>query len=181
MRTSASTPLLLLSCLALIGCTKDGPDEVGDDSTSSEDADTSDSGDGDTSDDDTGPGDCDPWQLICDHTGGMQAAMDCGIVTPNDDVAAWQAAHQCAIDAVAATSAFKVMGQSYGIDSLLSDAYGAIEGIVYGPVWLSHDSLGPYAEIRNCMAIFAEPNCSVEVGNLCLGCIEPSEETLLCE
>jgi len=50
------------------------------------------------------------WQLVCDLVDDMGPLIDCGVVTPADDDAAWQAAQQCALEAVAMTAALCQVG-----------------------------------------------------------------------
>ena len=78
------------------------------------------------------------------------------------------------------TQGFKVMGQAYGIDSLITDGYGAFEGESYGPVHIHHDDFGA-RESYSCSTIDQEPECVVAVGQLCLRCVDPSEPTPLCD
>lgn len=165
----------------------DSTSSTGDTSTSTSTDDTGSTGDtgsGDTdtgdSSGETGPPACEPWQLICEFTGDTPDQIDCGIVGDNDDLASWQAAAECALDAAAMQVGFKVMGQVGGIDSILSQAYGAPTGGIWAPVHVFHDSFGPSATRYDCADIDDEPGCQVSVGDLCLRCVDAGEPELVC-
>ena len=141
--------------------------------------DTGETGDGD-GDPNNNPNCDDPWMMLCEYAGGEGNQLDCGLVTEADDDAAWQAAHDCAIEAVGMQVGFKVMGQAHGIDSLLSWAYGALEGETYQPLTFLYDDWGPTANYSECADIDKEPGCKIEVGDLCLRCVDASEPQLIC-
>ena len=199
MHTHVLIATSVLLC-ASIACTDDGNSETtqGSETSISTDPGTTEStGDptdtdtdtGDTTDTETGDGDgdpnnnpnCDdPWAMLCEYTGGEGNQLDCGWVTEADDAAAWEAAHQCAIDSATMQIGFKVMAQAQGVDSLLSWGYGALEGESYQPLTFLHDEWGPTANYSECTNVDKKPGCQADVGDLCLRCVDPSPPILIC-
>jgi hypothetical protein len=131
---------------------------------------------------DVGGGDCDFETIVCDAADASKVPpIDCGFVTLDDDVAAWQAAHTCATEAFAAQSAVKVIWQRQGIDSLVYAALVGFVGESYGIARYDYDSFGePMAQVHRCGAVVTLDDCAVGVGEMCLVCTDPGDVEPLC-
>lgn len=108
---------------------------------------------------------------------------DCGHVTPDDSLADWQAAHDCAVQHATAGEGFLVVADLEGIDSLPQLAFIGMQGESYATSRFPADTGGIDAG-----TLFEEPgaglealaDCEVAVGELCLGLVTPGELVQLC-
>lgn len=136
----------------------------------------------------TGAPVCDLDAAACELAASNGAYEDCGTVDPtDDDAAAWQAAHDCAITAAKEQRAFKVIFWLQGIDSEVGLAYASILGESYGITQFSFDSdpcggggCGPVISASSCQGLVAVPDCTVEPGNPCLTCADPGPSPQVC-
>jgi hypothetical protein len=132
----------------------------------------------------TGPeciGGCALEALACHAANfGNEVAIDCGLVTLGDDLATWQAAHDCARDAFEAGAAAFVIAQVQGFDSLLLDALLRSND----PTQIAHlhyDGWGTGGTLAYlCDDIAVVPDCEVYVGNICLECVAAQSTTFEC-
>lgn len=133
--------------------------------------------------DDTGPGvepPCGFGPTLEMLAMGKTEPTDCGTVTLDDDVAAWQAASDCAAMAAGLQQAFYVAFQLPSDDSLIFDGYYGTVGIVYGLGNLYTDTFGdPMLQSRSCVDVTTLDGCMLDVGVHCLECVEAGEVTPL--
>ena len=122
--------------------------------------------------------------------GGIAGALgdeveDCGVVVFLDDAAAWQAAHDCALAAATEQRAFTMIAYFDGVDHILGVAYVAQRNRPYSPWKLFLDSESscpdcpPEVNIADC-TVMATPDCTVEPGNVCLGCVDEQRGSAYC-
>lgn len=131
---------------------------------------------------------CSLEQAATDLAASNGEFEDCGTVTPwDDDTAAWQAAHDCAIAATKEQRAFKVITWLQGIDSDVGEAYASILGRSYGVTRFHFDSdpcggggCGPVLSASTCDGLIPVANCTVEPGNACLTCVDAGEFAQVC-
>lgn len=135
---------------------------------------------------DTGPGvepPCGFGPTLAMLAMGKTDPLDCGTVTLDDDVTAWQAASDCAASAAVAQEGFLVAFQLPSVDSLVFAGYYGVVGLVYGTGRLYTDTLGdlgePWFSSTTCMSIVATVGCVVDVGQHCLECVDSSPQTAL--
>jgi hypothetical protein len=57
----------------------------------------------------------------------------------------------------------------------------ALAGESYAPLHIDYDDYGPTASLYGCASIEEENGCQVDVGELCLRCVDATAPTLLCE
>lgn len=108
---------------------------------------------------------------------------DCGTLTLDDPLAAWQAAHDCALDHATMGNGFRLVADGQGIDSVVKVAYLGVQGFAYAVSRFSADSGG-----IDPGSLFEQPGdgleavdaCVVAVGELCLGVTAPGETVQLC-
>jgi len=115
---------------------------------------------------------------LCMLATGKTDPVDCGIVTLDDDAAAWQAASECAASRAAMQSAFKVAFQQPSDDSLIFDGYYGVVGIVYGLGRIYTDTFGdPMLGSYSCTDVVPSPDCVPDpaVGRHCLECLDEGE------
>ena len=125
---------------------------------------------------------CDFETIVCDDAEGSKVPpVDCGFVTLADDLEAWRTAHQCASEALADETAVKVLWEEQGTDSIL---YGALVGFVgesYAISEYGYDSWGePLVWSRVCENGVSSDDCTVAVGEMCLGCAGVGLSTSVC-
>lgn len=126
----------------------------------------------------TGPvDDCSLENHAAAIAGAFGEFEDCGVVGVKDDVAAWQAAHDCAAAAASEQRAFALITYLMGIDSQIGAGYVAQGPMPYRSFKLHFDSdpcggggCGSVVSITDCKAITAVPGCTVEPGTVCLSC-----------
>ncbi len=131
---------------------------------------------------------CDLEAAACELAETNGAYEDCGTVDPtDDDAAAWQAAHDCAITAAKEQRAFKVIFWLQGIDSQVGLAYASILGESYGitQFWFDSDpcgggGCGPVISAASCEGLVATADCTVEPGNPCLTCATQGPSAQVC-
>ena len=136
----------------------------------------------------TGAPVCELDAAACELAESNGEFEDCGTVDPlDDDTAAWQAAHDCAVKAAKEQRAFKVIFWLQGIDSEVGLAYASILGETYGitQFWFDSDpcgggGCGPIINAASCEALVATANCAVEPGNPCLTCADQGPSSQLC-
>jgi hypothetical protein len=136
----------------------------------------------------TGAPVCSLEQVACDLAESNGEFEDCGSVDPwDDDTAAWQAAHDCAVAAASEQRAFKVVTWLQGIDSQIGVAYASLVGRSYGLSHFGFDSdpcggggCGPVVYGGSCDLLVATPDCMVEPGQACLTCVNQGDSTQFC-
>ena len=136
----------------------------------------------------TGAPVCELDAAACELAATNGEFEDCGTVDPwDDDAAAWQAAHDCAVKAATEQRAFKVIFWLQGIDSEVGLAYASILGETYGitQFWFDGDpcgggGCGPVINAGSCEGLVATANCAVEPGNPCLTCTNQGPSSQLC-
>lgn len=150
---------------------------------------TSTTSDTTTGDDTTGGELCEIEPAACGFAAQLgNQVEDCGVVTPwDDDAAAWQAAHDCAITAAAEQRAFCLVTVLQGIDSDVAQAYAAQEPRSYALATFFFDSdpcggggCGPKLSQSSCDTLTAVADCVVEPGNACLSCDGQTESSQIC-
>lgn len=150
-----------------------GPDGTGD--TSSGELGSSSEGEGSST---TGGAVCSIEHEACALAGLPGSFEDCGVVDPwEDDAAAWQTAHDCALAAASEQRAFKLITVLQGIDSEVAVAFVGQEGRSYALSVLSFDGdpcggggCGPVVALASCAGLTAAPGCTIEPGTACLSC-----------
>ena len=65
--------------------------------------------------------------------------------------------------------------------SLPRSRSGALEGESYQLMTFLHDAWGPTANYAECSNIDKENGCKVEVGDLCLRCVDATDPVLICD
>ena len=136
----------------------------------------------------TGAPVCELDAAACELAATNGEFEDCGTVDPwDDDAAAWQAAHDCAVKAATEQRAFKVIFWLQGIDSEVGLAYASILGETYGitQFWFDGDpcgggGCGPVINAGSCEGLVATANCAVEPGNPCLTCADQGPSAQVC-
>lgn len=131
------------------------------------------------------PSSCDIEDTACEVAEQSKtAAVECGVVTLDDDLATWQAAHACVLDNASTSTAFKVVFQEQGIDTLPLTAYVGGVGLVYALVELRQD-LGEVPGVTtvrqaSCSALTERPDCTVGPGQHCILCEDSEQEAPAC-
>lgn len=123
-----------------------------------------------------------------DAAQALGAYEDCGVVDPWDDLApAWQAARDCALKAASEQRAFKLITWLQGFDSQVGQAYVGLTAESYAITMFHFDSdpcggggCGPVLSQSSCDALAEIPNCVVEPGGPCLGCLGQSAPVQVC-
>lgn len=142
-----------------------------------------------TGDDTTGGELCEIGPAACEFAAQLgDDFVDCGEVNPwDDDVAAWQAAHDCAIKAAAEQRAFCLVTVLQGFDSNVARAYAAQQARSYALTTFSYDSdpcggggCGPELRQASCDALTAIDGCQIEPGEACLSCDGQTESLKIC-
>lgn len=144
---------------------------------------------GETGDATTGGDACEIQPFACGFAAQLGGDFDdCGVVDPwNDDAAAWQAAHDCAIAAATAERAFCLVTILQGIDSDVAQAFAAQEARSYALTTFFFDSdpcggggCGPVLSQSSCAALTAVNDCVVAPGVACLGCDGQGQGAQVC-
>ena len=198
-----------LLALALVAC-GDDPGEAGDaDGSSSDtssssttttgatltgsettsDATESSSGPADGSSDSTGattdpPPVCDFPSTVDDvFAESKEPPIDCGSLTLNDDLPAWEAARMCARDAALDQAAYKLVWQHDDGSGLRDSAFASLLAETYAVYRFDDDAAVGTTTItvRSCTGIGAPDDCTIAVGEPCMDCLEPSEPSELCD
>jgi hypothetical protein len=127
----------------------------------------------------------------CDFAAAVDEALvdspvepiDCGFVGLDDDVAAWEAARQCARDAALDQTTYKVLWQWQDGATVRDAAIAAIIGEVFATYKFDDDAAVGTTSIivTTCSGTGTEDPCMVAVGEICLDCLDPSEPTELCD
>lgn len=111
---------------------------------------------------------------------GKTEPTDCGTVTLDDDVAAWQAASECAAAAAAAQEGFLVAFQLPSDDSLVFEGFYGTVGFTYSLGRLYTDTFGdPMLASQSCDDVTTLDGCTLEVGTHCLTCVGGGESVAL--
>lgn len=167
-----------------VGGSEDGDSEGG--ATTGEPGTTTTAGTDEDSGD-TGAGVCDIVESADELADQSKTpAIDCGDITSADPVAAWQAAHDCAVQAAGAMEAFKLIVDMQGIDSLPRRAFVGQVLRSYQIVQLDQDfgGINPMptpVNYRYCDELVATPGCTPAVGDICLTCMGNTDGDVLCE
>jgi hypothetical protein len=110
---------------------------------------------------------------------GKSVPVDCGSVTPADDVEVWQALQDCVLWQVDA-------GGSFFADYTTGDepswiAVAGADGVAYETAYWELTGFGTITQ-RSCATIelFA-PDCEVVQGATCLACYEPGVDEVICD
>ncbi len=132
---------------------------------------------------DLAPMECEFEPIVRDFADASKTPpVDCGFVMLDDPIEAWQTAHVCAVEALAADGAFALLWQR---DSIDSTAYGAVAGLVgevYGIAEFSYDTKAdPVLWQRRCSAVVTLDDCGVGAGEMCLTCIAAGDPVTICE
>ena len=136
---------------------------------------------------DTGAGVCEIVESACELADQSKTPpIDCGDITTDDPLDAWQAAHDCAAQAATTMEAFKLIVDMQGIDSFPRRAFVGQVGFAYQMTQLDQDfggfDPGPYpVNYRYCDQIVATPGCTTAVGDICLTCMGLTDGDVYCE
>lgn len=101
---------------------------------------------------------------------------DCGVVTPEDPAPVWQAAHDCALLAVAEQRSFQLITPVPGADSEVVQGYVGVAGDEYLTEVFFFDGepcegCGPRVFRGICGdSLFATDNCAIGPAAVCLTC-----------
>ena len=112
-----------------------------------------------------------------------QTPEDCGYVGQAAETESWTYAHDCALAASQGQTAFVVVWQPQVIDSAHFTALVGAAGESYAITLIDWDCYqgDVMASRRSCESVVPTSNCTVEPGVLCLECVGPQEQTMLCE
>jgi hypothetical protein len=108
---------------------------------------------------------------------------DCGHVTLEDPIEAWQAAHDCAVDRATTGVGFTVIGQRESVDSIVEVAFIGLQGEAYATARLYSDSGGVDPDTRSEQTgtgLLATFECVVTIGELCLELVNPGDSVQIC-
>lgn len=106
-------------------------------------------------------------------------ALDCGDLGPADDATAWQTAHDCMLIQLAGSAVRATWTPPDGADPH-QYGVGARVGVAYELAWF--EASGTSTLVRHeCTQIVATPDCTVDVGEMCLTCEGQTEAEILCE
>ena len=110
---------------------------------------------------------------------GKSVPVDCGSVTPLDDLEVWQALQDCVLWQVDAGGSF-FADYTTGDEPSWIGVAGA-DGVVYATAYWELSGFGTLMR-RDCETIelFA-PDCEVVQGATCLACFNPGEDQILCD
>ncbi|HET6583573.1 MAG TPA: hypothetical protein VFG69_08995, partial [Nannocystaceae bacterium] len=110
-------------------------------------------------------------------------ATDCGAVGLDDDLAAWEAARQCARDAALDQTSYEVSWQWQDGAMVRDAAIAAVIGEVFATYRFDDDAAMSTSSITvtTCTGIGVENECEVGVGQMCLDCLDPGDPTELCD
>lgn len=105
--------------------------------------------------------------------------MDCGTAGEMDDAAAWQAVHDC----VAALAGGGALQASWSTPSLAPAPYefgaGARFTGMFETVWYEVSGVFTLTEY-SCSGLAVTPDCTVDVGQMCLECVDQVEVAVVC-
>lgn len=112
-----------------------------------------------------------------------QPTMDCGSVDHDDDAAAWTAAHDCVLAALAAETAVELRWTPQVIDSVHFTAIVGAVGESYAIAEIDWDCYqgDVMASQRPCTSVTALDDCIIVPGSICLQCTSDVDPTVLCE
>ncbi|HWB82463.1 MAG TPA: hypothetical protein VG755_46190 [Nannocystaceae bacterium] len=110
---------------------------------------------------------------------GKSVPVDCGSLTPLDDLEVWQAMQDCVLWQVDAGGSF-FADYTTGDEPSWIGVAGA-DGVVYATAYWETSGFGTMMR-RDCenIELFA-PDCEVVQGATCLACYEPGEDQILCD
>lgn len=151
--------------------------------TSSSSDSTSESGDVDSSSSGAPVGDCDFATEVAQSIDGANEPIDCGALTDDDDVAAWEAGRKCVRDAALDQAAFVLRWQVTSGDTLQDRAFSDA-GMSTPISYFTDDAAVGTTSITRVACTGTgtpEEKCVVAVGELCLACLDPSDSTELCD
>jgi hypothetical protein len=163
--------------------TEAGTEDTGDPGSTSRGS----SGSGDAESSDTSAAVCEIVESACELADQSKTPpIDCGDITTDDPIDAWQAAHDCALAAATTDDAFKVIVDMQGIDSFPRRAFVGMEGRAYQLMQLDQDFGGIVpgptpVNYRYCDEVVATPGCTPAVGDICLTCMGNLDGDVLCE
>jgi hypothetical protein len=110
--------------------------------------------------------------------------IDCGYLTLQDPLSAWQAGQDCAMQADSMGETFRLLWDMQGIDSQPSRGIAGLQGFVYGRVEYFEDkgglAGGRTVSQRQCDSFLIPPDCAPEVGLICLTCDNTGDTDLIC-
>jgi len=108
----------------------------------------------------------------------LSPAIDCGTVGPDDDATAWQTVHDCVVLSAEGTAFRATWTQPEGRAPIEFGAAGrVVEGYALG--WF--ERTGEVLLVRDvCTALPPLPDCVVEPGQMCLTCVDPVEDEVVC-
>lgn len=108
---------------------------------------------------------------------------DCGFVGLDDDIAAWQAARQCAREAALDQTTYKLLWQWQDGDTVRDSAVAAVIGDTFATYRFDDDAAVGTTSIlvTTCTGIGTEDPCMVAVGEICIDCLDPGEPSELCD
>lgn len=118
---------------------------------------------------------------------GVDKFRDCGSVHLIDDVALWQAAHDCVLEAMSKKQIFKMVAEVFIFDSLQAQAYVAYgscprikKTVLFDSDPCGGGGCGPVVTVSSCSGFSDDLGCAVEAGKLCLVCDDEGESTKVC-
>ena len=108
---------------------------------------------------------------------------DCGFVGLDDDVAAWEAARECARGAALDQTAYKLLWQWQDGATIRDAAIAAVIGEAFATYRFEDDAAEGTTSIivTTCSGLGTEDPCMVAVGVMCLDCLDASDPTELCD
>ena len=131
------------------------------------------------------PNHCDIEEVAADLADQSQTMPeDCGVVTPNDDLAMWEAVRTCAVDRSTNGVAFTAIFHLVGIDSTYRDAFvGEVGRGSYTISALSqHSSIPGVTTVyrRFCSALAEAQGCDLGVDDACIDCVDATDDEPIC-
>ena len=117
---------------------------------------------------------------LCAVVQGFEGTIvDCGPVGIDDDVSAWTAAHDCAVQAIGADVAAVVTWQEWAPEGLVEVAIAGSNLVTSSVTRFVDDGAAIWT--TSCGAVTEEPGCVADVGQMCLWCDRPGANTLICQ
>jgi hypothetical protein len=109
--------------------------------------------------------------------------IDCGFVGLDDDLAAWEAARECARGAALDQTAYKVLWQWDDGGTVRDAAVAAVIGEVFATYRFDDDAAVGTSSITvtACSGTGTEDPCMIAVGEICIDCLDPGKPTELCD
>ena len=124
-------------------------------------------------------------ELLSTSNDAFDNAQVCGHLTLDDPAQDWLAGQQCVLDAQTTGTGFMITHEVEGIDSFPSAALIGIQAETYARFRMFHDEggvvEGAITTQHECSAFSPVPDCEPAPGNLCIGCADQGENTVICD